>query len=605
VSRLVTIIAVLFAGLANSVAGSFTYVAPQPGSRGVRRRPTIILRASQVLSPAVTDTVDIIVAEGERSGKHEGTLQLSDDDHTLVFTPATDFQPGEDVVVSYPGGMRTASGGRLEPVSFSFTITTTGGAILDRLAALSDASETRSMPKLRTAPDGPTTTTSDSLPASFPAIAVTASDNPTTGGIFLSSIVFDTSIHITNYLMVLNNDGAPYAYHALNTTPHDFTRQPDGSLTYFVTNARRFVGADSTFATTTTYASGNGYVTDPHELRLLPNGHLLLIGLDYQRVRMDTLVEGGDTSAIVIGNTIQELDGAHNVVFEWRSWDHFALTDATHEDLTAGVIDYVHMNAIDVDTDGNLLLSSRHLDEITKIDRTTGAIMWRLGGKHNMFTFINDSIGFSHQHAIRRIANGHLTLFDNGNFHQPSFSRAIEYAIDTASMQATLVWQYRNMPDIYGMAMGYVQRLENGNTLIGWGAANPSVTEVRPDGSKALELSLPAGVFSYRAFRFPWGSTPLPVSGGDASAATFVLDQNYPNPWNPSTTIRYSVPKSSHVTLFLYNVLGQQVACVVDENENAGSHKAVVQGIGLTSGVYFYRLQAGDFTATKKLILLR
>ncbi len=125
------------------------------------------------------------------------------------------------------------------------------------------------------------------------------------------------------------------------------------------------------------------------------------------------------------GEVIQELDAGHNVVFQWRTWDHYAITDATHEDLTAATIDYVHANAIEIDADRNLLLSCRHMDEITKIDHVSGDILWRMGGKHNQFTFVNDSIGFSHQHALRRIANGDFTLFDNGNFHTPPFSRAV------------------------------------------------------------------------------------------------------------------------------------------------------------------------------------
>ena len=129
-----------------------------------------------------------------------------------------------------------------------------------------------------------------------------------------------------------------------------------------------------------------------------------------------------------------------------------------NENLTADEIDYVHGNAIELDSDGNWLVSSRHMDEITKIDRTTGDIVWRLGGKNNEFTLLGDTLWFSHQHAIRRIANGHVTLFDNGNGHTPPFSRAVEYELDEQARSARLVWQYRNTPDTYGSAMGYVQR---------------------------------------------------------------------------------------------------------------------------------------------------
>jgi hypothetical protein len=147
------------------------------------------------------------------------------------------------------------------------------------------------------------------------------------------------------------------------------------------------------------------------------------------------------------------------------------------------------------------MISSRHLNEITKINRTTGDIIWRMGGIHNQFTFVNDTIPFRYQHCIRRIANGNIILFDNGNFRTPLFSRALEYQLDEVNKVATLVWQYRKTPDIYGQSMGSVQRLRNGNTLICWGQINPNFTEVTPAGVIALQMSLPQGIYSYRVFR--------------------------------------------------------------------------------------------------------
>ena len=106
-----------------------------------------------------------------------------------------------------------------------------------------------------------------------------------------------------------------------------------------------------------------------------------------------------------------------------------------------------------------------------------------------------------YQHHIRRIPNGNITLFDNGNYHTPSYSRAVEYHLDEENKVATMVWQYRNVPDIYGFAMGSVQRLHNGNTLISWGSANPTVTEVTPAGEIAFQMDLPQGIYTYRTFR--------------------------------------------------------------------------------------------------------
>ncbi len=86
---------------------------------------------------------------------------------------------------------------------------------------------------------------------------------------------------------------------------------------------------------------------------------------------------------------------------------------------------------------------------------------------------------------------------------------------------------------------------------------------------------------------------------------SFLLFQNYPSPFNPSTTIRYGLPHASFVTLTIYNTLGQQVARLVNEQQQAGYHETVFRGDRLASGVYFYRLQAGDFVASKKLLLLK
>jgi len=103
----------------------------------------------------------------------------------------------------------------------------------------------------------------------------------------------------------------------------------------------------------------------------LENGHVFITAYDPQIVGMDTVVPGGDSNAIVSGWIIQELDMNKNVVFQWRTWDHFQLTDADdHVDLTATVIDVFHGNAIGVYSEDALILSPRNNNEITKIKVT-------------------------------------------------------------------------------------------------------------------------------------------------------------------------------------------------------------------------------------------
>jgi hypothetical protein len=85
----------------------------------------------------------------------------------------------------------------------------------------------------------------------------------------------------------------------------------------------------------------------------------------------------------------------------------------------------------------------------------------------------------------------------------------------------------------------------------------------------------------------------------------YQLHQNYPNPFNPSTTIEFSLPRSGHVTLKVFNILGEVVATLVNEELNVWTYTTQWNAADAASGVYFYRLQAGDFVDTKKLLLLK
>jgi len=86
---------------------------------------------------------------------------------------------------------------------------------------------------------------------------------------------------------------------------------------------------------------------------------------------------------------------------------------------------------------------------------------------------------------------------------------------------------------------------------------------------------------------------------------TFALSQNYPNPFNPTTVISYSVPQESFVSLKVYNILGKEVASLVSNQVEAGIHEVNFNASNLSSGMYFYTIKAGNFTATRKLLLLK
>jgi hypothetical protein len=101
------------------------------------------------------------------------------------------------------------------------------------------------------------------------------------------------------------------------------------------------------------------------------------------------------------------------------------------------------------------------------------------------------------------------------------------------------------------------------------------------------------------------GSWPNDVEEVPGVATSYTLDQNYPNPFNPSTRIEFSLPTASFVTLKVFNVLGEEVATLVNGNLPAGIHRAVFNAAGLPSGAYLYKVTAGEFTSTRKMILLK
>jgi hypothetical protein len=133
------------------------------------------------------------------------------------------------------------------------------------------------------------------------------------------------------------------------------------------------------------------------------------------------------------------------------------------------------------------------------------------------------------------------------------------------------------------------------------GLADSSVQSVAIMGNYIF-----AGTDSTGVWRRPLSdvisSVAQSASGG---SQVFSLLQNYPNPFNPITTIRYGLPARSRVTLTVYNTLGQSVAVLVNEIQDAGYHEVRFSAGGHASGLYFYQLQAGNFRATKKLLLLQ
>ena len=118
--------------------------------------------------------------------------------------------------------------------------------------------------------------------------------------------------------------------------------------------------------------------------------------------------------------------------------------------------------------------------------------------------------------------------------------------------------------------------------------------------------NFPAGVATGSAYVFTAALLPVGIDDGNGGiSAGFVLNQNYPNPFNPSTTIRYELPTRSYVVLKIFNLLGQEVATLIDQTKAAGRYEVEWEPARMSSAIYFYRLQAGEFVETKKLVVIK
>jgi hypothetical protein len=228
----------------------------------------------------------------------------------------------------------------------------------------------------------------------------------------------------------------------------------------------------------------------------------------YDHRESDLTPAGVPTRAALAGHQLVRLRQDGSTEFSWNAWDHIAIDEWIEppkpDPANPGEPDYDHPNSLGFDHDGNYIASFRHLGQVMKIDATTGAIVWRLGGTKSDFTFVNDPLnGFSAQHSARILPNGNLLLYDNGTRHATPESRAVEYALDLENKTATMVWEYRHVPPIYTPYVGLVQNLQNGNTLVAFAQAG-HVTEVGPTGAVQWEADVQVDgqpAFCYRMSR--------------------------------------------------------------------------------------------------------
>jgi hypothetical protein len=266
-----------------------------------------------------------------------------------------------------------------------------------------------------------------------------------------------------------------------------------------------YVIADSSYRTVRRVQAARGLRGDLHEFVITARDTALLTS--YMVEKADLSAVGGARDGTIQDAIFQEIELARGrVLLEWHSLDHIPLEES-YAPVTANW-DFFHINSVDFDSDGNLLVSSRSTHTVYKIDHS-GTILWRLGGKYGDFEMGAGS-NFAWQHDVRSQTDGTLTVFDNGATPAVErLSRGLILDIDERAMRASLLHEYTH-PKILSGSQGSVQLLANGNVFVGWGEA-PHVSEFDNSGRMLFDAVLGDKYQSYRAFRLPWTGSPAEV----------------------------------------------------------------------------------------------
>ena len=308
------------------------------------------------------------------------------------------------------------------------------------------------------------TLTTDTLPSDLPAYTTSGGD-PSPGFVVLAA---------GRYGLVLDNSGRVVWYRRFPNGPGlNFIAQPNGRFaarptTLDPTDSGRWVEVDVLGNETRSLRCARGLSPRLHDLIAEPDGSYWLL-CDEPRV-MDLSAVGGVATAIVTGTAVQHIGADGALLFHWSPFDHFAITDVNEAERRGATVNWTHGNALDLDADGNLLVSFRNLGEVTKIDVRTGDVLWRLGGRANQFTFADTPMpSFVGQHSARAIGPGAILLLDN--IGDPSQSRAERYSIDARAHTARLVQSYGSTPSVVTQIGGSVQPLPGGRTLVSFGTA--------------------------------------------------------------------------------------------------------------------------------------
>jgi hypothetical protein len=453
------------------------------------------------LGEPVTDIQGVAV-EGSRTGYHHGSVYGYFQGDGGSFVPEKPFDAGERVLVralvGAPGSERR--------VSFGFRVatpypTTAVPGFPNPAAAPSTYQSFVSAPELH--PPILTVTAPD-LDPSAGDVMMTAGPGPGQFGPVVYSpqgrlIWFD---HLAGGISALNLSVQPYE------GQQDLTWWQGKVLNLGFGQGEDIV-MDPNYQTVATIRASNGYEADLHDFQIAPDNVAYLTV--YNVMRCDLSPVGGKRNGVIVDTAVQEVDMKTGLVrWEWHSLDHVGVNES-HAPVptTATPWDWFHLNSLELEPNGNVLISARSTWAAYQLEGPSGNVLWRLGGTKSSFT-MGPGAEMAWQHDVRLQANGTVTGFDDGSNPRVHYeSRGLELALDMARHRATVTHTYTHPGAVLvANSQGNMQDLANGDEVVGWGA-KPYVSEFAPSGALLFDAHMPLEMSSYRAFRFPWSGHPL------------------------------------------------------------------------------------------------
>lgn len=501
-------------------------VFPIPGDQVATPQTQIAFRG---VAPSRLGRIRVL---GSRSGQHAGRLAADSDGDGASFISTRRFSPGETVTVKTSLDVLGAAGG-----TFRFVVATPAGEMpyppaqhVGRVPG--DVWSFQSRPDL--------------TPAAVKIVAQSGSVGgddvfltPQFGPVQNGPEILDPTGRLIWF------DPVPSGETATNLQVQQYQGQPVLTWWQGRTVAGMGIGEDmiynSSYQPVAAVTGANGLQPDLHDFQLTPRGSALVTA--FFPVWWDSSSGGRRTPEVVFDSVVQEIDIPTGLVlFQWDSLDHVSLADS-YQPAPAGApgagnaYDYFHINSIQLDDDGNLLISARNTWAVYKLSHRTGAVLWTLGGKHSSFR-MGPGTSFAFEHDVRSVApdDGLITLFDDGAglpaVHKQS--RGLELALDVRHRTARLDAQWHHSPSLLAEFEGNIQQLSDGDDVIGWGQ-QPYFTEYDPQGGPVLDARFVGNTSSYRAYMFPWTATPATppaiVASNSAQGTTVYAS------WNGATNV--------------------------------------------------------------------